>query len=38
MVHLLADPTTIEVTEGIVVPTFLRLAVAQLAPVPALAI
>lgn len=34
MVHLLADPTTIEVTEGIVVPTFLRLAVAQLESTP----
>ncbi len=32
MVHLLADPATIEFTEGIVVPTFLRLAVAQLVP------
>ena len=32
MVRLLADPTTIERTEGIVVPTFLRLAVAQLTP------
>ncbi len=32
MVRLLADPTTIELTEGIVVPTFLRLAVAQLTP------
>lgn len=32
MVRLLADPTTIELTEGIIVPTFLRLAVAQLAP------
>ncbi|TPG61726.1 type 1 glutamine amidotransferase [Hymenobacter nivis] len=32
MVRLLADPTTIELTEGIVVPTFLRLAMAQLAP------
>lgn len=34
MVRLLADPTTIELTEGIVVPTFLRLAVAQLTPEP----
>lgn len=32
MVRLLADPTTIEFTESIVVPTFLRLAVAHLAP------
>ncbi len=32
MVRLLADPTTIELTGGIVVPTFLRLAVAQLVP------
>ena len=33
MVHLLADPTTIEVTEGVVIPNFLRLAVAQLVAV-----
>ena len=32
MVRLLADPTAIGLTEGIVVPTFLRLAVAQLMP------
>ena len=30
MVRLLADPTTIERTEAIIVPTFLRRAVAQL--------
>ena len=30
MVRLLADPTTIECTEAIIVPTFLRRAVAQL--------
>ena len=32
MVRLLADPTTIEHTESVVLPTFLRRAVAQLAP------
>ncbi|WP_046247007.1 type 1 glutamine amidotransferase [Hymenobacter terrenus] len=30
MIHLLADPTTIELTESVIVPTFLRRAVAQL--------
>ena len=32
MVHLLADPATIEHTESIVLPTFLRRAVGQLLP------
>ena len=37
MVRLLADPDTIEHTESIVVPTFLRRALAHLVSVPALA-
>jgi homoserine O-succinyltransferase len=37
MVRLLADPTTIEHTESIVLPTFLRRALAHLISVPALA-
>jgi homoserine O-succinyltransferase len=35
MVHLLADPETIELTEGIIIPTFLKRALAAL-PEPAL--
>ncbi|MET4072918.1 GMP synthase [Hymenobacter sp. UYCo722] len=37
MVRLLADPSTIELTESIVLPTFLRRALAHLVPVAALA-
>jgi homoserine O-succinyltransferase len=37
MVRLLADPTTIEHTESIILPTFLRRALAHLVSVPALA-
>lgn len=37
MVRLLADPNTIEYTESIIVPTFLRRALAHLVPVAALA-
>ena len=37
MVRLLADPNTIEHTESIVLPTFLRRALAHLVPVAALA-
>ena len=35
MVRLLADPTTIEHTENIVLPMFLRRALGQLLPVAA---
>ena len=37
MVRLLADPATIEHTESVVLPTFLRRALAHLVPVPAMA-
>lgn len=36
MVRLLADPGTIEYTESIILPTFLRRALAHLVPAPAL--
>lgn len=37
MIRLLADPGTIEHTESVILPTFLRRALAHLVPVPALA-